>query len=173
MQNGISFGTINGVLLSFRFEGAMREAIHKLKYGNLRALAAPLAGMLREYLIANPLDVDTMVPVPLHRKRLRERGYNQSQLLAQELGKLINVPVVTDVLVRLRHTPPQARTATVEERKRNIADSFACRDGRLRGQRVLLLDDVATSGTTLDACAAVLKANGASSVWGLVIAREI
>ncbi|MEE9366269.1 MAG: ComF family protein [Dehalococcoidales bacterium] len=164
---------IDGIRSPFRFEGAIREAIHKLKYQNLRALAVPLAGMLREYLVASPLDVDVLVPVPLHRKRLRERGYNQAERLALELGKLINIPAVTDVLIRLRHTPPQARTTTVEERKRNIADSFACRDNRLRDQRVLLLDDVATSGTTLDACATVLKANGAASVWGLVMAREI
>lgn len=151
----------------------MREAIHELKYQNLRALAVPLAGMLQEYLVASPLGVDALIPVPLHRKRLRERGYNQAELLAQELGKLINMPVVDDVLIRLRHTPPQARTATAEERKRNITDAFTCRDNRLRDRHVLLLDDVATSGTTLDACAAVLKASGANSVWGLVMAREI
>jgi len=151
----------------------MREAIHQLKYQNLRALAIPLAEMLQEYLVASPLDVDVLVPVPLHRKRLRERGYNQARLLAQELGKLINIPVVDDVLVRLRHTPPQARTATIVERTHNITDAFACRDNSLRGRRVLLIDDVATSGTTLDACAAMLKDNGAASVWGLVMAREI
>ena len=164
---------IDGIRSPFRFEGVMREAIHQLKYQNLRALAAPLAGMLQEYLIASPLDIDVLVPVPLHRKRLRERGYNQTSLLAKELGKLINTPVVDDVLVRQRHTPPQARTATIEERTHNIADAFACRGNGLRGRRVLLLDDVATSGTTLDACATVLKANGVDSVWGLVMAREI
>ena len=164
---------VDGIRSPFRFEGVMREAIHKLKYQNLRSMAVPLAGMLQEYLSANPLDFDILVPVPLHRKRLRERGYNQSRLLAQELGKLINIPVRDDVLVRRKHTPPQARTATIEERTHNIADAFACRDSRLRGRRVLLLDDVATSGTTLDACAAVLKANGAAAVWGLAMAREI
>ncbi|HET6478244.1 MAG TPA: ComF family protein [Dehalococcoidales bacterium] len=164
---------IDGIRSPFRFEGVMREAIHQLKYQNLRALAAPLARMLQEYLIASPLDIDVLVPVPLHRKRLRERGYNQTSLLAKELGKLINTPVVDDVLVRQRHTPPQARTATIEERTHNIADAFACRGNGLRGRRVLLLDDVATSGTTLDACATVLKANGVDSVWGLVMAREI
>jgi ComF family protein len=151
----------------------MREAIHQLKYHNLRALAAPLASMLQEYINANPLDVDVLVPVPLHRKRLRERGYNQAGLLAQRLGRLMNMPVIDDVLVRQRHMPPQARTASVEERRLNIADSFACLDDRLRGRKVLLLDDVATSGVTLDACAGVLKASGAVSVWGLVMAREI
>ncbi|MBL7126037.1 MAG: ComF family protein [Dehalococcoidales bacterium] len=165
--------SIDGIRSPFRFEGVMREAIHKLKYQNLRALAASLAGMLQEYLIASPLDIDVLVPVPLHRKRLRERGYNQASLLAKELGKLINTPVVDDVLIRQRHTPPQARTATIEERTHNIADAFACRGNGLRGRRVLLLDDVATSGTTLDACATVLKASGVASVWGLVMAREI
>ena len=164
---------IDGIRSPFRFEGVMREAIHQLKYQNLRTLAAPLAGMLQEYLIDSPLDIDVLVPVPLHRKRLRERGYNQASLLAKELGKLINTPIVDDVLIRQRHTPPQARTATVEERTHNIADAFACRGNGLRGRRVLLLDDVATSGTTLDACAMVLKASGVDSVWGLVMAREI
>ena len=112
------------------------------------------------------------MPVPLHRKRLRERGYNQSSLLAKELGKLANLPVVDDCLIRQRHAPPQARTATVDERRSNVADAFSCRDGRLKGKQVLLIDDVATSGATLDACAPALKA-GATSVWGLVLAREI
>ena len=165
--------TIDGIRSPFRFEGIMREAIHQLKYQNLRALAVPLAGMLQEYLSASPLDFDVLVPVPLHGKRLRERGYNQARLLAQELGKLINIPVLDDVLVRRKHTPPQARTATIEERKHNIADAFACSDNRLRGKHVLLLDDVSTSGTTLDACAVALKTNGAAAVWGLAMTREI
>jgi predicted amidophosphoribosyltransferase len=74
-----------------------------------------------------------MVPVPLHQKRLRERGYNQSSLLAKELGKLINLPVVDDCLIRQRQAPPQARAATVEERRNNVADAFSCRDQRAAG----------------------------------------
>lgn len=151
----------------------MRQAIHQLKYRNLRALATPLTELLRDYLIANAMPVEILVPVPLHQKRLRERGYNQSYLLARELGRLTNLPVVGDCLIRQRHTPPQARTATVEERKSNIADAFVCCDHKLRDKQVLLIDDVATSGATLDACAAALKASGAASVWGLTMAREI
>jgi len=113
------------------------------------------------------------VPVPLHQKRLRERGYNQSSLLAKELGKLTNLPVVDDCLIRQRHAPPQARSATVEERRSNVAGAFVCRDHRLQDKQVLLIDDVSTSGATLDAGAAALKATGATSVWGLVLAREI
>jgi len=151
----------------------MRQAIHQLKYRNLRALAAPLARLLNDYLDTNPVPVEVLVPVPLHQKRLRERGYNQSSLLAQELGKLTKLPVVDDCLIRQRHAPPQARTSTVDERRSNVADAFTCRDHRLGDRQVLLIDDVSTSGATLDACAAALKAVGATSVWGLVLAREI
>ena len=151
----------------------MREAIHQLKYRNLRALAVPLAKLLHDYLITDPMPAEVLVPVPLHRKRLRERGYNQSSLLAQQLGKLADLPIVDDCLIRQRHATPQARTATVEERQSNVTDAFACRDHRLRDKQVLLIDDVSTSGATLDACAAALKASGATSVWGLVMAREI
>jgi len=151
----------------------MRQAIHQLKYRNLRAVVEPLAKLLNDYLITNPMPGEVLVPVPLHQKRLRERGYNQSSLLAKELSRLTNLPVVDDCLIRQRHAPPQARTATVDERRNNVAGAFTCRDHRLRGKQVLLTDDVSTSGATLDACAAALKIAGATPVWGLVLAREI
>ena len=164
---------IDGIRSPFRFDGVMRQAIHQLKYRNLRALAEPLAELLNDYLVASSIPGEVLVPVPLHRKRLRERGYNQSSLLAEELGKLNKLPVVDDCLIRQRYAPPQARTLTVEERRGNVEDAFACRDRRLLGKQVLLIDDVSTSGATLDACAAALKASGAISVWGLALAREI
>jgi len=164
---------IDGIRSPFRFDGVMRQAIHQLKYRNLRALAEPLAKLLNDYLATNPIPGEVLVPVPLHQKRLRERGYNQSSLLAKELGKLTNLPVVDDCLIRQRHAPPQARSSTVEERRSNVAGAFVCRDHRLQDKQVLLIDDVATSGATLDAGAAALKAAGATSVWGLVLAREI
>jgi competence protein ComFC len=164
---------IDGIRSPFRFDGVIRQAIHQLKYRNLRALAAPLAGFLQDYLITNPIPGEVLVPVPLHQKRLRERGYNQSHLLARELGKLTNLPVVNNGLTRQKHTPAQARSLTVDDRRSNVADAFTCRDQRLKDKQVLLIDDVSTSGATLDACAAALKAAGATSVWGLVLAREI
>jgi len=151
----------------------MRQAIHQLKYRNLRALVGPLAQLLCDYLVTSPVLGEVLVPVPLHKKRLRERGYNQSSLLAKELGRLTHLPVVDDCLIRERHAPPQARTLSVEERRSNVAGVFTCRDDRLQDKQVLLIDDVSTSGGTLDACAAALKAAGAVSVWGLVLAREI
>jgi len=173
IQNGRVFVILCGVLYSLGLDGVMRQAIYQLKYRNLRALAVPLAKLLQDYLTTSHVPGEALVPVPLHQKRLRQRGYNQSHLLAQELGKLINLPVVDDCLIRRRHALPQARTSTVDERRNNVADAFTWRDHRLRDKQVLLVDDVSTSGATLDACAAALKAAGASSVWGLALAREI
>jgi len=165
---------LSGILCSpFRFDGVIRQAIHQLKYRNLRALAATLAELLQDYLATNPVPGEVLVPVPLHPKRIRERGYNQSSLLAKELGKLTGLPVADDCLIRQQHTPPQAKTATVDERRNNVANAFTCRDSRLQDRQVLLIDDVSTSGATLDACAVALKAAGATTVWGLVLAREI
>ena len=164
---------IDSIRSPFRFDGVIRQAIHQLKYRNLRALAVLLAQLLDDYLASNPVPGEVLVPVPLHQKRLRERGYNQSSLLAQELGKLTNLPVVDDYLIRQRYAPPQARTSTVNERRSNVASAFFCRDRRLKDKQVLLIDDVSTSGATLDACSRALKEAGAASVWGLVVAREI
>jgi ComF family protein len=164
---------IDGIRSPFRFDGVMRQAIHELKYQNLRAMVTPLAELLHDYLVTNPVPGEVLVPVPLHRKRWRERGYNQSALLARELSSLTSLPVVEDCLIRQRYTPPQAKTASVSERQSNVTGAFICRDGSLRSKRVLLIDDVFTSGMTLNACAGALKSAGAISVWGLVMAVEI
>ena len=165
--------SIDGIRSPLKFAGLTREAVHQLKYKNLRSLARPLANLLGEYLAANPLPAEALVPVPLHPKRLRERGYNQSYLLARELGKILNLPVVDKSLERVKFVLPQAQTKSVDERHRNVREAFRCLNSILKNQSVLLIDDVATSGATLDACARALKSAGAISVWGLVLAREI
>lgn len=164
---------IDGIRSPFLFDGLIRQAVHELKYRNLRALASPLAELMYDYLIKNPLPGEVLVPVPLHRKRYRERGYNQSALLALELGKLTGLPVIENCLVRQSYVLPQARAASVGERRENVAGAFACRDGRLRGKGVILVDDVSTSGATLDACAGVLKSAGAAEIRGLTLALEL
>jgi ComF family protein len=131
-----------------------------------------MAALLFDYMRNNQIAGDVLVPVPLHNRRLRQRGFNQSALIANELSKLTTLPKVETCLSRLKNSPPQARTATANERRRNVADAFACVDERLNGKRVLLIDDVCTSGATLEACAAALKLAGALSVWGLTLARE-
>ena len=164
---------IEGIRSPFRFDGVIRQAIHQLKYRHLRALAQPLAKLLKDYLITNPVPGEVLVPVPLHQQRLKERGYNQSHLLAQELGKFITLPLAANCLIRQRYATPQTRTSSIEERQRNVVNAFICRGHRLQDKKVLLIDDVTTSGATLSACASALKAAGASSVWGLVLATEV
>jgi ComF family protein len=144
-----------------------------LKYRSVKSMADCLAGLMADYLRENRLPGDILVPVPLHNRRLRERGYNQSVLLAQKLGKIASLPVIENQLYRLKDSLPQARTGTVEDRRRNVEKAFVSRKEAVFGKQLILIDDVCTSGATLEACAAALKAAGAVSVWGFTLAREI
>ncbi|OGO00110.1 MAG: hypothetical protein A2Y58_05995 [Chloroflexi bacterium RBG_13_51_52] len=164
---------IDGIRSPFLFQGMIRKAIHELKYRNLKAITPLLASFLYSYLKDNPLPGNTLVPVPIHKKRLNERGFNQSSLLSRELGRMSRLPVIEDCLKRQTHTPPQVRTSSAAERRKNIADAFTCINKQLEGKQVILIDDVSTSGATLNTCAGVLKTAGAASVWGLVLALEI
>ena len=164
---------IDGIRSLFRFDEVIRKAIHQLKYRNLKAISPCLAELLADYLRSNPLPGEVLVCVPLHPRRLRERGYNQSGLLAGELGKRIDLPVMEDCLVRVKQAQPQVRAVDVEERRRNVADAFVCRDEKVSGKQIILIDDVCTSGATLESCAVALKNKDATSVWGLTLAREI
>ncbi len=163
---------IDGIRSVFRFESVIRKAIHEFKYNNLRAIAGGLAKLMGNYLIENHVPGEIMVPVPLHEKRLKERGYNQSALLAKELSTFTRLPVNDDCLIRNRYNLPQAKTKNVEERRQNVIGIFNCINDDLLDKRVLLIDDVTTSGATLNACASALKKAGAKSVWGLTLARE-
>jgi ComF family protein len=164
---------IDGIRSLFRFDEVIRIAIHELKYRNLKAISPCLAELLADYLRSNPLPGEALVGVPLHPRRLRERGYNQSSLLAGELSRRIDLPVIEDCLIRVKQAQPQVRAVDVEERRRNVADAFVCRDEKVSGKQIILIDDVCTSGATLESCAAALKNKGATSVWGLTLAREI
>jgi ComF family protein len=164
---------IEGIRSPFIFDGVIRRAIHELKYHNLRALVPRLAGLLHDYLVKNPIAGDVLVPVPIHPKRQQDRGYNQSALIVRELGRLSGLPAVTDCLVRRKNAPPQARSGNVSERFKNVADAFICPDEQMRDRQVIVTDDVATSGATLNACARALKVAGARTVWGLTLAREL
>jgi ComF family protein len=163
---------INGIRSLFRFDEVIRKAIHQLKYRNLKAISPCLAELLADYLRSNPLPGEALVCVPLHPRRLRDRGYNQSSLLARELSRRIDLPVIEDCLIRVKQAQPQVRAVDVAERRRNVADAFVCRDEKVSGKQIILIDDVCTSGATLESCAAALKSKGAASVWGLTLARE-
>ena len=161
-----------GVRAPFSFEGPARELVHALKYKHFRALAEPMALLMTRCLEEEPIPADTLVPVPLHPLRRRLRGYDQSALLARELGKLMGLPVVETALARRRATPPLARGLGAAERRDKVEGAFAVRGDGLSGRRVLLIDDVTTTGATLDACARALLDAEAASVWGLTFARE-
>jgi ComF family protein len=152
------------------FDGPMRKAIHRLKYSNSQSLAAPLGEMLVSYWQDVHLPADVIIPVPLHTRRLRERGYNQAALLARELGKGVGLPVLENALVRVRETSPQV-DLNAEERKENVQGAFHCPDDQLAGKSVLLVDDVYTTGATLEACSLALKQRGVCTVWSLTLAR--
>lgn len=166
---------LEGIRSVAYLDGTLREAIYGLKYDYIRELAEPLGDMLAEYIQRAPLPADVVIPVPLHRRRQRERGYNQSALLAKRLGAVTHIPVRHDLLRRHRYTRSQTRL-NAQERSQNVQGAFSWanhRDSALEmvGKRVLLIDDVATTGATLRACAQVLRGQGACSVWALTVAR--
>ena len=158
------------------FEGALRSYIHKLKYEGKTRLAEPLGYVMAEAYKRYSFHVDALVPVPLHPERQRQRGYNQAELLAEVCASHINVPLYSDALRRHRAAPAQMGS-TASQRYQNVADAFLCTPaftaGALSGRSILMLDDVCTTGATLEACAAPLYAAGAAAVWGLVLARPL
>lgn len=161
----------DSVRAPYEFRGSARRIIHDLKYRNVRIAAPHIARLLAAYLERNPYPVDAYCAVPLHTRRERSRGFNQSELIARELGKLTGIPVEATTLSRTRNTPPQVSMESSRDRRRNIADAFECQ-GDVLGRRYMLIDDVVTTGGTMSACALALKDAGAANVWGLAFARQ-
>ena len=161
----------DGIRAPFIYTGAIRQAVLAFKYGGIRAAAPRLGGLLADYLQANPLPGDVVTEVPMHPRRRRERGYNQAELLARQVARRCSLRHSKELLVRSRYVEPQARTSSSAERASNVAGSAAVAAGRaVAGGRIILVDDVATTGSTLEACARALKEAGAESVWGLTLA---
>ncbi len=164
---------LNRVIAAFTYESAIRDAIAAFKYRDIRSLRQRLGQLMSRALPAPAArDIDVLIPVPVTRKRLRSRGYNQSELLAQEISLATGIDVRSDVLDRLDDGKPQAKSLNVDERKLNVQDAFNV-TGHLGDKRVLLIDDVMTTGSTLNACASVLKSAGAKWTGALVLAREL
>ncbi len=162
---------IDGIRSLFLHDTLARDAVHSLKYNNLKSLAKPMAQLMAEYLESTQLLADVLLAVPAHPKRLRKRGYNQAHLLAKELGKLTGLPLLHDQLARITNTKSQVSLGA-EERRANVSGAFKCEGQAFTSKRVMLIDDVCTTGATLNACAIALKEAGADSVWGLTFSRE-
>jgi ComF family protein len=161
-----------GPVLAFAlFGGPVAAALRRLKYGDRPDIAGPLGHLLRHAARAARIRADVVVPVPLHPARLAERGYNQAALLGASAARQLGVPLEARALRRTRATEQQARLDRASRRD-NVAGAFVVRAlDRVRGRRVVLVDDVATTGATLDACTGALREAGAATVTSLVVAR--
>lgn len=160
-------------------EGVVEPLIYALKYKYMHRLAGPLGdwlagvvGLRRDTAMmfgVNPL----IVPVPLHAARLRERGYNQAALLARRLALASMMPIDETVLVRVRKTNSQVETHSRAERLENMHEAFQCEHPkRIEGKDIVLVDDVSTTGATLNDCARALRIAGAASIHAIVLARK-
>ena len=156
---------------ALRYDDTSQSIILALKHGKRLENAALMARMCQ--LVANRLldDIDTIIPVPLHRRRLFKRRFNQSAYLAQHLNKLNNIPVDVMSLTRVKATPPQVGLSR-SERQKNVRGAFkVLNNNKIKGKRLLLIDDVFTTGATVEACAKVLVKAGAENVAILTFAR--
>jgi len=157
----------------FLYEGAIRDLIHAFKYSQKTHLRNPLALLTLEGVggFLTEQNPHLIVPVPLHRSRLRQRGFNQAVLLGKILSRHLSLAVLTDVLARTRPTAPQINLSATERRV-NVKGAFTvCTPDLVAGKRLLLLDDVMTTGSTMDECAKELKKAGAAAVIAVTIAR--
>ena len=161
----------DGVVAFAWYGGALATCIRRFKYEDRPDLARPLGELLRGACRAPSLRADVVVPVPLHAYRLVERGYNQAALLAAHAATQLGAPLVTRALARVLHTVPQVELSG-EGRRSNVAGAFrVMHRTSIEGRRIVLVDDVSTTGATLDACRDALFAAGARTVTGLVLAR--
>lgn len=163
------------------YEGGLRELIHLLKYGGVRPAANVLGRMLAEAITTLvpefPMDQVAVVPVPLHRTKLRQRGFNQAEAIARAAMKLNRAPdrlrLCAGVLERKRETPSQTGL-TSHQRRENLRGSFAvAQPEAVKAREVLVVDDVYTTGATVSECARVLRRAGATKVWVATVARTL
>lgn len=155
-------------------QNAMRELVHDLKYRRNREVASLFADMLASHLATMRVTFSkdaVLVPVPLHKSRERERGFNQSFLVAKILGEKLGIEVRPDVLKKLKKTVPQMSLFR-QERLKNLSGTFAIQNPlSARGKTIILVDDVKTTGATLEEAARVLKRAGAKQIWAITVAH--
>jgi len=157
----------------FIYEGVVRDLIHRLKYDGRIRCRRPLALMTAERLagFVKNSDSDLIIPVPLHVRRIRQRGFNQAILIGEILSKEWQLPMERRLLKRIRWTEPQINLAA-SERAANVKGAFALDNpAKIKGRRVILIDDVLTTGSTVSECSKVLKRAGAAAVIVATVAR--
>lgn len=162
----------DGCMALYEYGGKIREALFRLKYDNVKSLGGVFGGLMYEYFKekGKALDFDCITAVPISPERLKTRGYNQTELMARELSRLSGIPY-NDGIVRIKETAPQ-NSLTIEERMNNIKGAFSA-NSDFKGMRVLILDDINTTGSTLRECRKVLYEAGAVEVKGLCVAKTV
>lgn len=163
------------IVVARPYDGSLASAIRALKFRRQRRLAAPLSALLLEAVERAGVSVDVVVPMPLHAERKRQRGFNQAALLARPLARQLRAPLCDDLLKRVRATEPQTRLS-VDRRRANVEGAFMLAAGAsaaLVGKRVALVDDVTTTGATLDAAASALLLARPAAIYGLAVARPL
>lgn len=160
---------LNSITAAVAFESPITRVIHAFKYQSVIGIGEWCAQLL--YFSTNPVDVDALVPVPISQQRYRERGFNQAVEIALHLGRLLQLPVMP-LLTRTKHLSAQASVEDRNQRSRRLADCFAIAPiSSSLPKRVLLIDDVVTTGSTLKECARVLKSAGVTEVHALTVAH--
>lgn len=150
---------------AFVYRGKVKDAIHNFKYHNAKYLATPLGNYMTNVVVCENFEFDVIIPVPLTEKRKKSRGYNQSELLALQISKNLGAPVVSDVLQRTKFSRSQTEL-TSSERYQNLEDCFAATNiDKIKGKKILLVDDVMTTGATIEACSKILMNAGANVVY--------
>lgn len=162
---------IDGMWAFSHYKGAVKQAIHQLKFRFVSDLVRQTVDILARNHSGYLPQFDFLTPVPLHISRERHRGFNQSLLIASELGKVLQIPVKKNILKKIIPSQPQAELSR-EERLKNVRGAYICgAKETAEGKSVAIIDDVATTRATLFECAKVLKRAGAKSVWGIVLAH--
>lgn len=165
--------------LPYKEKPLTRKLIYQFKYQPyLKDLAQTLASILVEHFVLSQKNTDEtwnngiLVPIPLDRKKLKTRGYNQSEELAKELSKILQIPMAADNLTKIKTTKSQMELPKTE-REKNLAGAFLVKNPQeFLNKKIFLVDDVYTTGSTMHECAKILKENGIKSVWGIALARE-
>ena len=166
------FDFLTAVYSPLYYEGSVRDALLRFKFQNTPSLSECFGEMIADRLREEGAEFDVLSYVPLSRRRLRKRGYNQSRLLAERIGRELGVPVVP-TLEKFRHVKAQSKMKDAAARRANISGCYRVRrDAPVTGQRVLLIDDIVTTGSTLSECARTLLLGGAESVCAATVARK-
>jgi len=155
------------------YQGTLRMCIHALKYDGVTRLAEPLGMLLAQVYLSYHVGADIFISVPLHLERYKQRGYNHAELLARVCAEQVGVPFAPDLLTKTRATPAQVGL-TADQRQQNMVNAFRSPATKvIIGRNIVIVDDVCTTGATLEACASSLLMAGATSVQGLVLARPM